>query len=95
MSAEITAGDDPTAGQEFILTCTATLVEGVTGTLSYQWAGPGVGMSGVTGENTQTLTFDPLRVSYRGEYTCLATLTEDPDSTASAVHTVVVASKWC
>ena len=90
----ITAGGDPTAGQEFTLTCTATVVVGgVTGTPSYQWAGPGVGMGGVTGENTQTLTFNPLRVSHRGEYTCMATLIEDPDSTVSAVHTVVVASK--
>ena len=93
MLVGITAGGNPTAGEQFTLTCTATVIEGVSGTFSYQWAGPGVGMSGVTGENTDTLTFSPLQVSYRGEYTCMATLIEDPNSTTLAVHTVVVASR--
>ena len=93
VSVGITAGGNPTAGEQFILTCTATLVEGVSGNLSYKWAGPGVGESGVRGEDTQTLIFNPLQVSYRGEYTCMASLTEDPDSTTSVMHIVVVASK--
>ena len=94
VSVGITARGNPTVGERFTLTCTATLVEGVTGPLSYQWVGPGVDESGVTGEVTQTLTFSALQVSYGGEYTCTATLMEDSTSAMMHTYTVIVASKW-
>ena len=77
---EITINDgDTVAGEEYTLTCTVTVPDGLTGTLTADWTGD-EGKTGVTAGTpdtsgrvtTFTLTFDPLQDSQDGDYTCMA-----------------------
>ena len=86
------------AGENYTLTCTVSVTEGVPDTLIAHWSGPGVGMDDVTSGSmsTQThrdgssftfdLTFHSVRQSYNGEYICSAHLT-----TVSLTNTSVTA----
>ena len=76
----ITENTSGTAGLEFSLTCSVTAVEYLIVQATLQWSGVSVGSSGVTESDTtlsgsvsaRTLTFNPLRTSHGGEYTCQA-----------------------
>ncbi len=70
----ITAIGTPEIGDTYSLTCT---VEGVSGSRTIQWFGPG-GSEITTGVSTttltSTLTFTDLALSDAGEYTCRSTI---------------------
>ena len=89
-----TSGGDTVAGEEYTLTCTVAVPDGLSGTLTVVWTGY-ERMTGVTegtpdtsGRNTTlTLTFNPLRDSQDGDYTCMATFScqDVTDQTSSDV----------
>ena len=100
LQVEITPnGGDTVAGEQYTLTCTVTVPDGLTGTLTVVWTGDD-GMTGVTEGTaetsgrvtTLTLTFNPLRDSQDGGYTCMATFScrDVTDKTASAVQNLDV-----
>ena len=70
-----------TAGEEFQLTCSVSVVEHLTAQPTVQWSGGSVG-NGVTQSNTihsgvmsmRTLTFSHLRTSHGAQYTCQANI---------------------
>ncbi len=67
----ISAIGTPELGDTYSLTCT---VEGVSGSPTIQWFGPG-GSEITTGVSTTTsLTFTDLALSDAGEYTCRSTI---------------------
>ena len=77
------AGDElGTAGDELLLTCTVTVVDGLTVQPTGLWSGGSVGGDGVTesvavisgNSNVRTLTFSPLLTSHGAQYTCQATI---------------------
>ena len=73
LSPSIMAGDTVT------LTCSVTLSSGVTGTLVFQWEGPGVtptpAYSTTSGMMVSSdLTLSEISTSQAGVYTCTATL---------------------
>ena len=78
LAVTITENTSGTAGLEFTVTCSVTAVEYLIVQLTFQWSGGSVGSSGVTESDTtlsgsvsaRTLTFNPLRTSHGGEYTC-------------------------
>ena len=88
----VTAGGNPTLGQQYILTCNVSVASGVTGTPTVQWVGPGSSTPMATGgdftvRNT-TLTINPLRQSHAGQYTCQATTVGGDTGTASVIVNV-------
>ena len=89
----ISAGGNPTLGQQYTLTCNVSVASGVTGTPDVQWMGPGSstpittgGDFTVTNTSTTSYTFiiNPLRQSHAGQYTCQATVGGDT-GTASVI----------
>jgi len=93
LQVSITPGANPTAGQSYTFACTITLQGGLTGTPTVQWRGPS--SDPITGEDftvsttpPYTLTIDPLRQSYDGQYTCQATI---GTTTGSSSATLAVA----
>ena len=87
-----------TAGSNFVLTCTVTVVDYLTVEPTVQWSGGSVGSGNgvMVGDTThsgvmsmKTLTFSPLCPSHEGEYICQATinitLINEINSTAFAV----------
>ena len=74
----------PVAGEVFKLICEASVANGIQASPYLQWVNATersvngditVGPSGVEGGATVLpLRFDPLRLSYAGEYVCQATL---------------------
>ena len=100
LQVEITpSGDDTVAGEQYTLTCTVTVPDGLTGTLTVEWTGD-EGKTGVTEGTadtsgrvtTLTLTFNPLQDSQDGVYTCMATFScqDVIGQTASAVQSLEV-----
>ena len=88
----ITSGANPTAGQPYTLTCTVAPPVGLTGTPTVQWVGPGSSATITTGGDftvrttpPYTLTINPLRQSYDGEYTCQATIGSTTGSTSTTL----------
>ena len=81
----ITAGGNPTLGQQYTLTCSV-----VTGTPTVQWVGP-VPITGgdftVSSTSPHTLTINPLRQSHFGQYTCQATVGGDTGTASVIVDT--------
>ena len=80
----ITAGGNPTLGQQYTLTCNVSVASGVTGTPTVQWVGPGSSAPIVTGGDftvsstlPYTLTINPLCQSHAGQYICHATVGGD------------------
>jgi len=76
----------PIAGQNYSLTCTLQLPEGISTPALLQWldsngpitngSGTTVGEPRLAGTTTDiTLEFSPLRVSHNGHFTCKATIT--------------------
>ena len=71
-----------TAGDPLNLTCTVSVVENLVQPPSVTWTGPGVGQTDVEeigpmvsgAVTTLTLSFNPLRTSHGGQYTCRAVL---------------------
>ena len=101
----ISEGSD-TAGESYVLTCAVMEeVEGLTNMPSLQWLDPSdqvVDGEGITvgqlqqNETTATLvlTFDPVRTSHGGEYTCQGTLESPPGPLMNtSEQTVTVQSK--
>ena len=83
MLASVTAGGNPTLGQQYTLTCNVTVASGL-GTPTVQWMGPGSSAPIVTGgdftvssTSPYTLTINPLRQSHAGQYTCRAMVGSD------------------
>ena len=85
----ITAGGNPTLGQQYTLTCNVNLASGVTGTPTVQWMGP-VPITGgdftVSSTSPYTLTINPLRQSHAGQYTCQATVGGDTGTASVMVN---------
>ena len=71
-----------TAGDPLSLTCTVSVVENLIQPPSVTWTGPGVEQTDVEeigpmvsgAVTTLTLSFNPLRTSHGGQYTCRAVL---------------------
>ena len=89
LQVAITPGANPTAGQSYTFTCT---VGGLTGTPTVQWVGPGSsapitsnGDFTVSSTPPYTLTINPLRQSYDGQYTCQATIGSTTGSTSTTL----------
>ena len=89
----ITPGGNPTLGQQYTLTCNVSVASGVTGTPTVQWVGPGSPTPIVTGGDftvnstpPYTLTFNPLRQSHGGQYTCQATVGGDSGTASVMVN---------
>ena len=83
MLVSVTAGRNPTLGQQYTLTCNVSATSG-SGTPTVQWMGPGSSTPIVTGgdftvssTSPYTLTINPLRPSHAGQYTCQATVGSD------------------
>ena len=104
LAVTITGNTSGTAGQEFSLTCSVTAVKYLIVQPTVQWSGRSVGSSGVTGSDTtlsgiisaKTLTFNPLRTSHGGEYTCQAVVSISSINvtwTGSEGRAVIVQSK--
>ena len=78
----ITTAGAPTAGGEFTLTCTVTVVKGLVVQPTVEWvdAGNMIVMSDEDGitvrtvDNALDLMFNPLLTSHGGQYTCRATI---------------------
>ena len=87
----ITASGMSTAGQMYTLTCSVD----VPGTSSIQWQYSN-GSDVTTGDGITVsegvLTFNPLRTSHGGEYTCQATA-ETTSVVRTAMWNVIVQSK--
>ena len=69
----------PTAGDSVSITCSVTLDDGVSGTLNFQWEGPGdtpnpAASSTVGQVVTSRLTLSAIKTSQAGVYTCRASL---------------------
>ena len=104
----ISARGNVIAGENYTLTCTITVTEGVQDTLMADWSGRGllVGMDEVTSDRvsaqtngsgslfTIDLTFHSLRQSYNGEYSCTAHLTT-VSLTDTSVTTLTVKGETC
>jgi hypothetical protein len=60
-------------GDSVTLTCAADLPEGVTGTPSFQWEGPGGGVTTVS-DLESTLVIDDAQLSHAGQYMCTVTI---------------------
>ena len=103
----IQASGSSTAGGTYTLNCTATIAAGLPGnpTVSLNWFGPSgavvTGGGGVTlgtqatqGTTTsQTLTFNPVRLSHAGGYTCQATLSTPDAPTRNNTTNISVIGK--
>ena len=69
------------AGEQHVLTCNVTVVDHLTSSAvpTVQWIGGSVGSSEVQQSSTGTgvrsvLTFNPLKTTYGGNYTCQAVI---------------------
>ena len=92
-----------TAGEEFQLTCSVSVVEHLIAQPTVQWSGGSVDSgNGVTQSDTthsgvmsmRTLTFSHLRTSYGAQYTCQADINISSISvTRSESRDVMVQSK--
>ena len=89
----VTAGGNPTLGQQYTLTCNVSVASGVTGTPTVQWMRPGNSTPIVTGgdftvssTSPYTLTINPLRQSHAGQYTCQATVGGDTGTGSTIVN---------
>ena len=89
----ITAGRNPTLGQQYTLTCNVSVITAVFGTPIVQWMWPGSSTPIVTGGDftvsstpPYTLTINPLRQSHAGQYTCQATVGDDTETASVVVN---------
>ena len=90
LQVSITRGANPKAGQSYTFTCTATPSEGLTEIPTVQWMGPGGPITGggdftVSSTPPYTLSINPLRQYYDGQYTCQATIGNTTGSTSAAL----------
>ncbi len=85
----ITSPPDPTAGQNYTLTCEVVVGEE---TPTLQWTGPGGETILEQSGTTLNLTFSPLKTSNGGEYTCQSTVGVGEVERA-ATSTIIVQSK--
>jgi len=95
LQVSITPEANPTAGQSYTFTCTATPQGGLTGTPTVQWIGSGSsdpitagGDFTVSSTPPYTLTINTLHQSHDGQYTCRATI---GNTTGSSSATLTVA----
>ena len=91
----ITAGGNPTLGQQYTLTCNVSVASGVTGTPTVQWVGPGSsapivpgGDFAVSSTPPYTLTINQLCPSHAGQYTCQATVGGDTGTASVMVENI-------
>ncbi|KAL5486438.1 hypothetical protein EMCRGX_G018913 [Ephydatia muelleri] len=91
-AVNITASGSPVAGQMYTLTCTGALVgnASIVSTTMWRNAVGGVPTGNDITVSGGTLTFNPLRTSHGGQYTCLSTLTYPFNSTATNMTNVMV-----
>ena len=62
------------AGEQLILTCSATVQEGTMGSPILTWSRDGVELSAEASSNSLLLRFSPLLTSHGGVYMCTARL---------------------
>ena len=107
VKASVSRSDTPRAGMVYNLTCTVSkTVEGLASSPTATWTIGGVAVSsgndviisGSAGDRSavSTLTFEPLRTSHEGRYTCEGTLTSpslDMPLTPSTAEELRVQSK--
>ena len=107
ITVSVNSEGSDTAGESYALTCTVMEeIEGLTNMPSLQWLDPsdqvvvdGEGITvGQLQQNETTailvLTFDPVRTSHGGEYTCQSTLESPPGPLMNtSERTVTVQSK--
>ena len=84
-----------TAGLPHNLTCSATVIPGLSSAPSLRWEGPGVGQPGVevSGEGTSgplSLSFSSLHTAHGGVYTCTATLLVPRTTTVRGTNTTIL-----
>ena len=94
-SVSIVSSGPSTAGLPHNLTCSVTVVPGLTSAPSLRWSEPGVGQAGVevTGESTSgplTLSFSSLLTAQGGVYTCTAILSVPRTAVVSGTNTTTV-----
>ena len=100
----IQTSGNSTVGETYTLNCTAVIATGLPGnpTVSLDWLGPSgaavdsgdginVGTQGTT--NTRTLTFNSVRLTHAGTYTCRATLSTPDAPTGNRTSNVSVTGK--
>ena len=107
ITVSVNSEGNNTAGESYVLTCTVMEeIEGLTNMPSLQWLDPsdqavanGEGITVGQIQITDTtailvLTFDPVRTSHGGEYTCQGTLESPPGPLMNtSEQTVTVQSK--
>ena len=77
------------AGETVSLTCSVSLPPGVTGSLVFQWGGPGVTDSNISeGAMSSILTVSQISTSVAGIYNCTVSLDGSPLPTVSTNITV-------
>ncbi len=86
----ITSPLDPTAGQDYTLTCEVVVGER---TPTLQWTGPGGETILEQPGTSLSLTFSPLLTSHGGEYTCQSTVGVGAVN-RTAMSTIIVQSKY-
>ena len=81
MLVSVTAGGNPTLGQQYTLICNVSVA---SGTPTVQWVGPGSSAPFTTGgdftvssTSPYTLTINTLRQSHAGQYFCQAAVGGD------------------
>ena len=95
--------DNPNVGDNLILTCTVTVVEGILPSLvMVQWSGgdssdsPRITISDQTNNGlqyTRMITFSPLLTDDSGEYTCSVSVMGFDEANNSDIVSVVVNGK--
>ena len=88
----VTAGGNPTLGQQYTLTFNVSVASGLE-TPTVQWVGPGNSTPIITGgdftvssTSPYTLTINPLRQSHAGQYTCQATVGSETRTASVTVN---------
>ena len=91
----ITATGSPSAGQIYTLTCVGSLVGNTSIIPVVTWSNSTGGVPSGNGVTVSggNLTFNLLRTSNGGQYTCLSTLGSPLNSTAASVMNIIVQSK--
>ncbi len=85
----ITSPPDPTAGQDYTLTCEVIVGEGIP---TLRWTGPGGEIILEQSGTSLDLPFCPLNTSNGGEYTCQSTVGVGAVN-RTATSTIIVQSK--
>ena len=94
LAMNITSSGSPVAGQSYSLNCTGALVGNASIVSITTWSNATGGIPSGNGITVSggILTFNPLRTSHGGQYSCLSTLSYPFNSTATTMTNVIVQS---